>query len=113
MARPAGFISPELAVPRETLRHAPSRAAPGTAPRGEVGLGAGAAFALAPGEAVGEAKHFGVGQPTHAIALQNHAAAAGDLGYFGEIDNQHPPVLADKGSGVAVDRRADAGLFPL
>ena len=67
---------------------------------------------MAPRKAVGEAEDFGVGELAPPVALQDNAAAARDLGDFGEADYQHAPVLADKGGG-AIGQNADVGLFAL
>ena len=43
------------------------------------------------------------------MPLQDDAAAARHLRDFGEIDDQHAAVLADKGGRVAPSRDADCG----
>src|ERR1700676_1835687 len=107
------MLLPELPVSREALRHRAAGAAAGAAPRGEVGLGAGAGLALAPREALGEAEHLGVGELAHSVALEDDAAAARDLRNFFETDDQHSPVLADKGNGIAVGGDTDRGRLAL
>src|SRR5713226_4540546 len=68
--------SSEAVGARKAVGDETTGAAAGTEPGAEIGLGAGAVFALPPGEAVGEAKHLGVGETARLVALQDDAAAA-------------------------------------
>src|ERR1700731_2610556 len=54
---------------REAAGHEPAGGAAGPEPRRKVGFGADAAFALPPGEAVGEAEHLAIGEAARFVAL--------------------------------------------
>src|SRR5207253_8217975 len=93
----------------EALRHAAAGSTARAAPRGQVEFGARAVFALPPREPVCRSEHLGVGKAAGTMPLQDDAAAARHLRNFGEIDDQHAAVLADKGGRVAPSRDADCG----
>src|SRR6516164_3920279 len=101
LVRPA---SAESVRPREAGRHEAADAAARAEPWTEIGFGAGTTLALAPGEAIGQAEHLAVGEPARFVALQDDAAAARHQRDVVELDDQHLPVVADTGNGVAVFR---------
>src|SRR5690348_9430515 len=72
----SGRDSPEAVRAGKAAGDEPAGGAAGAEPRAEVGFGADAVFALAPGEAVGEAEHLAIGETTRFVALQDDASAA-------------------------------------
>src|SRR5947209_12031711 len=93
--------SPEPVRAREAAGDEPAGGAAGAEPGGEVGFGADAAFALPPGQPVGEAEHLATGETTRFVALQDDTSAACHQRDLVELYDQHFAVVADKGDGVA------------
>src|SRR5262249_61086247 len=92
-------------------RHGAAGAAARTAPGDNVGLGAGAFFALAPGEPLLGPECLGVGEPAGAVALQDDAAAARHNRDLVEIEDQHAAIVADQRDEIAFGRHAEGGHY--